>query len=218
MPAVPTPAAQRLVLAGVSWRAYTRLLRVFDDRHLRITYDRGALEIMTLSPPHERVKHLLGLFVVALVEELGWDWAGFGSMTFRRRRRRRGLEPDECFWIASEPLVRGKEQIDLRVDPPPDLVLEIEITHSALDRMAIYAALAVPEVWRCDGQTIVVELLGADGRYTAGTTSRAFPFLDLAEVARFLALRAARSNAVLLREFRAWVRQRIAAAWAPPPP
>jgi Uma2 family endonuclease len=121
---------------------------------LRITYDRGALEIMTLSPEHERLKHLLGYFILILVEELGWNMAGFGSMTFKRKRHQRGLEPDECYWIENELAVRGKDRIDLRRDPPPDLVIEIDWTHSSLDRLAIFAILGVPEVWRFDGKDV----------------------------------------------------------------
>jgi Uma2 family endonuclease len=207
------PSGQRLVLGGVSWRTYERLLRAFEDRHLRITYDRGALEIMKLSPQHERFKHLLSYLIAVLVEELGWNMAGFGSMTFKRRKRRRGLEPDECFWIQSEPLVRGKDEIDLRRDPPPDLVLEIEWTRSALDRLSIYAVLGVPEVWQFDGQALRGQLLGSDGRYAESQASRAFPFLPMTELARFLAMRSAHSETELVRLFRAWVRERIAANW-----
>ena len=120
MEEAPAVSGGQLILDGVAWQNYLRLLRAFDDRHLRITYDRGALEIMTLSPEHERFKHLLNYLISVLVEELGWDMAGFGSMTFKRSRQRRGLEPDECYWIQSEPRVRGKDSIDLRHDPPPD--------------------------------------------------------------------------------------------------
>src|SRR5687767_10937447 len=111
MAAVKTPAEQRLVLGGVTWDKYLRLLHLFDDRHLRITYDRGEVEIMTISPEHERFKKLLGYLILVLVEELGWNIASFGSMTFKRRSRKRGLEPDECYWIQSEPLVRWKDRI-----------------------------------------------------------------------------------------------------------
>src|SRR5437588_11765498 len=161
MSAAPTPSGQRLVLGDVSWRSYERLLRVFDDRHLRITYDRGALEIMTLSPEHERFKCLLSYLVLVLVEELGWNMASFGSMTFKRKKRGRGLEPDECYWIQNEPLVRGKDKIDLRRDPPPDLVIEIDWTHSSLNRLGIFAALGVPEIWRYDGTVLHIHLLGS---------------------------------------------------------
>ncbi len=204
-------SGQKLVLGGVSWLSYERLLRALDDRHLRITYDRGALEIMTLSPQHEHFKHLLAYLVMISVEELGWNMAGFGSMTFKRRRR--GLEPDECFWIQSEPLVRGKDRIDLRCDPPPDLVLEIDVTHSSLDRLSIYAALGVPEVWRFDGTRLQVYLLGPDGRHAEADHSRAFPFLPLTELTRFLAARSNQGETDLARQFRAWVRERVAANW-----
>jgi hypothetical protein len=95
--AAPIPSGQRLVLGGVPWQSYERLLRVFADRHLRITYDRGALEIMSLSPEHERFKCLLSYFILVLIEELAWNMASFGSMTFKRKKRRRALEPDECY-------------------------------------------------------------------------------------------------------------------------
>jgi Uma2 family endonuclease len=168
---------------------------------------------MTLSPEHERFRHLLGLFIVALIEELAWEWACFGSMTFKRRQRGRGLEPDDCYWIQSEPLVRGKDQIDLRSDPPPDLALEIDVTHSSLNRLSIYAALHVPEVWRFDGQDLHVHLLGPDGKYTESTSSQAFPFLPVAELMRFLNLRTTMGNAALVRAFRSWVREQIARNW-----
>ncbi len=215
MSTVQAPAAgQQLVLTGVDWQTYSRLLRVFNGRHLRLTYDRGTLEIMTLSPQHERLKHLLRRLFEALAEEVGLTIAGFGSMTCRRRRRRRGLEPDECYWIANEPRVRGRDRIDLRRDPPPDLALEVDVTHSSLDRLAIYAALGVPEVWRLDGQALTFHLLQADGTYAAAARSLAFPFLAPADLLPFLALRARLDEMALVRQFRAWVRQQA----APPTP
>src|SRR4051812_38419232 len=113
-----TEEGQRLVLYDVPWETYTRLLRLFVKRSFRLTYDRGTLEIMTLSPEHEGYSYILGRFIDALTEELGLPIKGGRSTTFRRRKRQRGLEPDNCFWIASEPRVRGKNKIDLRVDPP----------------------------------------------------------------------------------------------------
>lgn len=213
MATMTVPSGRRLILGGVPWQTYLRVLRAFDGRHLRITYDRGALEIMTLSSQHERFKSLLGYLILVLVEELGWNMASFGSMTFKRRRRKRGLEPDECYWIQSEPLVRGKDVIDLRRDPPPDLVVEIEWTRSALDRMGIYRALNVPEVWQYDGQTLKVQRLDAAGQYAESPQSRAFPFLPLTDVARFLALRTTTGETDLVRQFRAWVQAQIAAGW-----
>ena len=110
-----------MVLFGVSWPEYMRLLRAFAERpSIRLTYDRGMLELVSLSLGHELVGRFFNLLIVALTMEFGLPLQGGGSTTFRRRRRRRGLEPDECYWIANEPLVRGKDRIDLRRDPPPD--------------------------------------------------------------------------------------------------
>jgi Uma2 family endonuclease len=207
---VTIPSSQRLVLDNVSWQTYLRLLRAFDDRHLRITYTQGTLEIMTLSPEHERFKHLLGYLIGVLVEELGWNMAGFGSMTFKRSEHRSGLEPDECYWIQSEHLVRSKDTIDLRRDPPPDLVIEIDVTHSSLDRLSIYTVLGVPEIWRFNGQELFFHLLSNERQYMETAYSRAFPFLAAAEVERFLKMRFAYSETELIRRFRAWVQEQIA--------
>ena len=213
MSSVPVPSGGSLVLGCVSWETYRRVLRTFDDRHLRITYDRGELEIMTLSSEHERLKKLLGYLILTLVVELGWNMASCGSMTFKRRKFKRGLEPDDCYWIQNEPRVRGKKKIDLRIDPPPDLVIEIEWTRSALNRLGIFAVLGVPEVWRYDGQTIYVQLLGSDGRYREATHSQVFSFLPMQEMARFLALLSTHSETDIVRQFRAWAQARIAANW-----
>jgi len=209
MSTTPLPTANRLKLTGVDWQTYARLLRLFDERrHLRITYDRGALEIMTLSPRHERIKHLLGLLVLALAEGLGITVAGFGSMTFRRRHRRRGLEPDECFWIQHEALVRGRDQIDLRSDPPPDLVIEVDITRSSLDRMSIYGVLRVPEIWRFDDQGLTFLARQADGSFVPISHSLAFPQVAPTDLAGFLALRGQLDETAIVKQARAWAAQR----------
>ena len=199
------PSPNRLRLSGVDWPTYARLLRVFDERRrLRITYDRGELEIMTLSPQHERFKHLLGLIVLALAEGFALPIAGFGSMTFRRRGQRRGLEPDECFWIQHEAAVRGRDQIDLRTDPAPDLVIEVDITRSSLNRLAIYARMNVPEVWRHDGQTLAFLVRQSNGEYAAAAQSQAFPRATPADIERFLALRGQHDETGIVRQARAW--------------
>jgi Uma2 family endonuclease len=203
-----------LVLHGVLWPTYRRLLRAFDeDRHLRITYDRGSLELMTLSPLHERLKHLLGLLVMTLAVEVGTEILGFGSMTFKRRRKKRGLEPDECYYIQNEARMRGKDAIDLRSDPPPDLVVEVEVARSALNRLDIYAALGAPEVWRFDGERLQVHLLGEGGVYTVSEQSKAFPFLRPAELVRFVEQRKTLGEVALLKAFREWVAEQKASGW-----
>jgi len=202
----------RLVLYDVEWRDYERFLRLFSDRPgVHLTYDRGVLEIMTLSHQHENFGRTIGRFIVVLTEELDLPVKGGGSTTFRRRQRKRGLEPDECYWIQSEALVRGKDDINLQTDPPPDLALEVDITRSSLNRLRIYAALGIPEVWRLERQIPVCYLLGPDGRYKVSKTSKVFSGLRPAELSSFLALRGQMDENAMVREFRAWVRQQRAA-------
>jgi Uma2 family endonuclease len=206
------PTEQHLVLHCISWNQYLGMGDLLLDHHVRLTYDRGALEFMTLSPEHERGKHLLSRMVEALADELDIDIAGYGSMTCRREDLERGLEPDECYWIEREAEIRDRTVFDLAVDPPPDLVLEVEYSRSILNRLGIYAALGVPEVWRWDGTQLRVLLLGADGRYAESDRSRSFSFLPLADFARFLGPDVAPTETKRLRAFRAWVREE-ASGW-----
>jgi Uma2 family endonuclease len=208
---------QRFVLYGEPWETYARLVRLFDERrHLRITFDRGALELMTFSLEHERSKHLLGRLIWTLAEELDLPIACLGSLTLKRRRKQRGLEPDECFWIQNEAKVRTLQKFDWRRDPPPDLVLEVDISRSSLNRLGIYAALGVPEVWRFDGTQLEVHVLGADGKYARRDHSAAFPFLRPAELLPFLAQYTTLGENGMVRAFRTWVRQQKAAGWQMP--
>ncbi|HEV3116802.1 MAG TPA: Uma2 family endonuclease, partial [Gemmataceae bacterium] len=207
MATVRNPPDQRLLLYGVSWQEYGRTLRAFAERpSLRVTYDRGVLELMTLSLEHEAIVRFFSLLILALTLELGLPLKGGGSTTFRKRGRRRGLEPDECYWIASESLVRGKDKIDLRRDPPPDLALEVDISYSTLDRMTIYAALRVPEIWRYDGRALDFWVLGPDGRYAAAARSKAMPQVASADLTGLLALRGTMDENALFRHFQAWAR------------
>jgi Uma2 family endonuclease len=216
MSTVQSPSEQRFLLQDIPWPTYERFLRLLADRlSIRLTYDRGTLELLSPSHEHENQTYLLARLVDALTEELNLPVKGGRSTTFRRRKKQRGLEPDSCWWIANEPLVRGKTMIDPRRDPPPDLALEIDITHSSLDRMAIYAALRVPEVWRWEGQTLVCYVLGGDGRYAVSAVSRAIPGLVVADLAPFLLLRGQMDENAIVRQFRAWARQRFAGGGAP---
>jgi Uma2 family endonuclease len=130
-----------------------------------------------------------------------------GSTTFQRDDVERGLEPDECFWIAHEAVVRALHEIDLSVDPPPDLAIEIDISPSRLDRPRIYAALKVPEIWRFNGEDLHVELLQSDGTYRPSETSAAFPFLPVVELLRFVALSEEVGLMRTLKLFGEWVRE-----------
>jgi Uma2 family endonuclease len=210
MATVDRAPQQRLVLYGVSWEEYSRMLRAFAERpSLRLTYDRGALELMTLSLEHESLVRFFSLLILALTLEFDLPLKGGGSTTFKRRGRRRGLEPDECYWIAGEPLVRGKEKIDLRRDPPPDLALEIDISYSTINRMSIYEALRVPEVWRLHEGALTFHALATDGHYQVVTHSTAMPKVASADIAGLLSLRGTMDENAMFRHFQAWARQRF---------
>jgi Uma2 family endonuclease len=214
MSTVQTSPVRSFVMEDVDWRTYSRLLRIFEDRPaVRLAYDRGRLEIMSPRPEHEYNKSIFGYFVFILADELGLKFRPGGSTTYRRRRKKRGIEPDDSWWIASESRVRGKLKINLKVDPPPDLAVEVDLTNSSLDRLHIYAALKIPEVWRLDGGCVTFQLLGTDGKYAEASESLSFPGLKPGDLMHFLALAPHTEAMDLLHQFRAWVRQRIADGW-----
>lgn len=194
---------QRFVIRDADWHTYQSLLAALGDRPIRVTYDRGVLELMSPSNVHERLKKLIDRLLQALSEELRVPIRSQGSTTFGRELLDRGLEPDECYFIENDPVVRGRDDIDLAVDPPPDLAIEIDITSSSLNRIDIYAALGVPEVWRYDGDRLVIHSLRSDGGYEIITRSRAFPQIPAAEIERQLDRRNETDELTWLNQFRA---------------
>src|SRR5947207_6710177 len=143
------PAGRWLRLSGVDWRMYTQLLRAFAERPgIRLTYDRGELEIMSPLLEHDDPAGFLGSMVLLLTLELGMPLKHGGSTTLRRRLRRRGIEADKCFWIANAHPMQGVGRLNLRLHPRPDLPIEVDVSRSSLNRLAIYPALRAPEVWR----------------------------------------------------------------------
>lgn len=204
---------QYLRLSGVDWQTYSRLLRAFAERPaIRLTYDRGELEIMSPLLEHDDDGELLGDFVFTLTDELGLPLKRGGSTTLRRRLKQRGLEADKCFWIANAHVMAGRRRLDLRTDPPPDLAIEVDVTHSSLDRLSIYAALKVPEVWQLKRDTLTFHVLGEGGSYTTADRSLAFSQIAPADLVGFLqqARQAGDENAVI-RQFRNWIRRHPAA-------
>lgn len=155
METVKSPAEQRVLLSNVSWETYESLLSGRGETRVpRFTYDRGMLEVMSPSSEHESISYYLGLLVALFAEETGTDVYGVGSTTFRRTDVQRGFEPDACFYVQNEESIRGKSRIDLDLDPPPDLVIEVDITNPSLDKLPIYAQIGVSEIWRCDGDSL----------------------------------------------------------------
>ncbi len=208
----PTPLpGQRFLLEGMSWDFYEHLLEELDNRPIRVTYDRGALELMSPSYRHETFSRLLGRMVNVLAEESDLPFKSAGSTTFRRESLERGLEPDECFYLAHVAEILGKEELNLETDPPPDLAIEVDITHGSLDRIPIYAELGVPELWRFDGEQLLSYHLKDTGEYAEPSErSLAFPQIPLPGLLDFLERAAAVDDGTLLKEFRDWVRLNVA--------
>ncbi len=151
----------------------------------RFTYNRGTLEIMSPSVTHERLNRLIALLVEVVAEELGIEIDDLGSTTFKREDLQRGFEPDSCFYIENLEKIRGKSDFDLSVDPPPDLVVEIDITSSSLEKFSIYSHLGVPEVWRFDGSRLLIFNL-VERQYVVSNEGRSFPGLSADLISKLL--------------------------------
>ncbi len=209
MPDLLAPV-QHFTLTEISWDGYETILNLLGDRPVRVTYNRGMLELMILSYAHERYKKLLSRLLETLTEELNIAIASAGSTTFKRQRLERGLEPDECFYIGNESQVRGQLSLDLTEDPPPDLAIEVDISHSSIDRMEIYARLEVPEVWRWEQDQLQFWQL-QEGQYSPVETSPTFPQISTATLMEFMTLLNTVDETTIIRRFRAWVRENLLA-------
>jgi len=202
-----SPPESRVVIRNLSWGTYEAILRERGDEGPRMAFDRGVLEVMSPSFRHEKIKTVLARLIEVFSEMLGIDIGSSGSTTFKSQLKERGLEPDESYYVQNEARVRGRE-IDLAVDPPPDLAIEIDLRRSALNKLSIYAALGIPEVWSHDGKRVVVHLL-EEGRFIAGDRSAAFPDLPVLELASFLDRIETESETRIIQDFRSWVRERF---------
>ncbi len=134
--ATPPAASSYIVLHDISWEMYDQMLELLAEHPLRMTYYQGTLELMTPLPEHQRYSWTFGRLLVILSEELGLEIIGLKSTTWRLKPKAVGTEADECFYIQNEAMMRGKLKIDLTVDPPPDLAIEIDLTNSSIDKMA----------------------------------------------------------------------------------
>jgi Uma2 family endonuclease len=203
-----SPTTQPILLEGVSWATYECLLADFGDSHAaRVAYDRGTLEIMSPSYVHEQLNSLIAMLVSVVATEMDIDFENAGSTTFKRADVGRGFEPDSCFYLQHVAAIRGKRTIDLATDPPPDLVVEIDITHPSLDKMPIYATLGVPEVWRATEERVVVYQRMRDG-YAVVDQSTVLPGLAAAELQDWLAVSEQTSRAAWMKQIQSWARDR----------
>jgi Uma2 family endonuclease len=206
------PTEQCILLDNISWATYEALLEEMGERQIRLTYDDGSLEIMALSFGHEKYGSWIGRLIEMLSYELEIPICCGGSTTLKRKLKKKGLEPDECYWIQNEAKMNFKDEFDAKSDPPPDLAVEIDKTHSSLDRMPIYAALGVPEVWRFNGKKLLVYRL-VEGSYEKADQSGVLPFLPLEKFAGFILKRKETREFELLQSFVSWVRKSVLPAY-----
>ena len=199
---------QKLILQGVGWDFYEEILKEFEDSNaLHFAYDDGFLEVEVPTGRHERPYRLLTDLVKLICLELEIDADDSGSTTLRKKVKLKGVEPDTCFYIQNEPEIRGKMEIDLAADPPPDLVIEVDVTSPSLDKMPIYAALEVPEVWLYKGER--VEFYQLNGKeYREIERSIALPILSSGEAMEFLQKGLSESPSAWARAVREWARDR----------
>ena len=202
-----TQGEQRVFLGDVRWETFEALLDDLGDARGRLAYDQGLLEIMSPSSDHESVKGLLGHLVEALAEELAIPIRTVGATTLKRADQQRAVEADESYYVGEHARGPRPFELDLMRDPPPDLVIEVDIARSSRTRLGIDEALGVPEVWLWSGDRLQVLRLEASGKYVEGQTSQAFPMLPIAGLERFIVRRREADDTTLAREFRAWVRR-----------
>jgi Uma2 family endonuclease len=203
------PPEGRILLHDVDWGGYEKMLQIIGDRHIHVTYDDGTMEVRMPSQQHERAAQLLGFVVGRIADELELDYEALGMTTWRRPDMDKGLEADQCYYIRNAALARGREELDLEVDPPPDLAIEVDITSSSLNRMGVYAGLRVPEVWRYDGHEALMHQLGANGEYHLCETSLSFPGLRAADIVRLIDLGRTVDKRQLVRAIEDFVRNEL---------
>jgi len=202
-----TQRADRVVLYNIGWQQFENLLKdLGDKRAARIAYDRGTLEIMTPLPEHEHYKEVISDIVKDLGDLLELDYESLGSTTWKRESRQAGVEPDNCFYFQNEAAIRGKLEFDLNLDPPPDLVLEIDLTSKSLNRFPIYARLGVPEIWCYDtGELKIYQL--KNGEYQEAQISLVFPNLAVQEIPTLIEKNRSLGRRAIRQAVRAWARE-----------
>ena len=201
------PGGNSVLLHNISWQQYEGLLELLGDRpSTRIAYDNGILEIITPLPEHEYLKQAIGIAVNDIADELEMDYDSYGSTTWKKELKKAGVEPDDCFYIQNEPRIRGQLEFDLSVDPPPDLVIEIDYTSKSLDRFPIYARLGVPEIWRYENGILKIHLLDGED-YQESLTSLAFPQLPIQELPQLILDYLPEGKRAMRRAFRQWARE-----------
>ncbi|MBW4673879.1 MAG: Uma2 family endonuclease [Desmonostoc geniculatum HA4340-LM1] len=205
---IQVPPGERIILEDVSWQLFEAIVdELGEHRGSRVAYSQGTLEIMAPLPEHERAKVIIGDLVKVLLDELDRNWECLGSTTFKRKDISAGLEPDDSFYIQNYQLMIGKDRIDLTIDPPPDLAIEIDVTSRT--KISAYQALRVPEIWRYENRNLEINLLQGE-QYVKSQTSPTFPDFPITElIPTFVEMARTTGTSSAIRNFRQWVREQM---------
>lgn len=217
-----TPAETRTILPNITWSTFKVMLAEIGwERNFRVAYNQGIVEIMTPLMPHENSNRIIEGLILVLCEEFGLEAKSSGSLTLTRDDLQTGGEPDSSFYIQNEALVREKENIDLAIDPPPDIVLEVEYSKSKIDKLSLYAAMKIPEFWRYNGNNLRIYTLNSvlnennqyankyTNQYAEVETSPTFPNIVVKEISRFIQESQVIGQLAAKRAFRDWVKQQL---------
>jgi Uma2 family endonuclease len=202
------------VFHGVSWEEYERTLLELEaaGSNAHVTFDNGEMEIMTNGDLHERAKKALARLLETYALEADIPITGLGQVTCRRRDLLKGLDPDECYYVHTPPppTPEGSAPLDLVAYAPPDLAIEIEVSQSSVPKQPIYAGLGIAEVWRYDGERLVLLRLTAEGKYIRADRSLAFPALPIDRLKQFLDIALSTTQHAAAKAIRDWVRSGVA--------
>jgi Uma2 family endonuclease len=207
-----SPAENYLILHPISWQTFRRICEELSQNpSKRLAYNQGYLQIMSPLIEQENNNWFISRLVFIMAEEWDLNIKSVGSLTLKRDDIQKGIEPDACFYLKNEPEVRNKLSIDLNQgDKPPDLAIEIDITSGSLDKFPIYAALAVPEIWRYDGNNLRFYGLNQETNgYEEITESLAFPLLDITLIPSWLEQRFIIGETATLKQVRQWIKEQI---------
>lgn len=199
---------QRIVLKDVSWPEFEAILEELGEHRVsRLTYYQGILEIAMPLPEHEKAKAIIGDLLKILLDELDMNWEPYGSTTFKRQDMAASIEPDDCFYIKNYTRMIGKERIDLTIDPPPDLAIEVDLTSKT--QLSVYEVLEVPEIWRYENRKLQINIL-QEGKYIEVPTSPTFSSIPVIEgMTQYLEMSRIKGTSTALRALRKWVREFI---------
>ncbi len=199
------PADSVLIQHGLSWHEYEELLdAVGEASWLRICYNERTLQVMSPSSKHEHVAKLIERMVDLLSIRQRIKVLFYGSATLKKQSEQKGAEPDACFYVQTADLVGTKEEIDFETDPPPDVVVEIDIHHESISKFPIYSAFGVPELWRYDGGSLTIYHL-RDRQYIPADASQALPVLTGAALTEFLARSPKEDQYDIVLAFEEWL-------------